>query len=258
MKAQRWIVLPDHQVPYEDKETLRAVEAYIADNRWDGLVNLGDFLDFQELARFNEGRPGAIKGVVGNSFASGRNVLDRQLRALRSRNKLARYVLLEGNHDYRATTWAEKHPEMADLLDVPTGLGLRERRVEWVPSWSKGKLFRLGNAFFTHGLITSKHHASVMAARYGVPIFYGHTHDVSEFSAVLHGDDKTIVGKSLGCLCRYDQAYMKGAPHNWQQAISTFFVNPDGYFNEYTTRIFKHRFVAPDGKIYDGRNRRGR
>lgn len=240
-------------MPYEDKITLRAVEAYMATRRWDGLINLGDFLDFQEISRYNDGRPGAIKGRVGKSFDAGRRVLDRQLSILRAKNRDARYVLLEGNHDYRATTWAEKHPEMADLLDVPNGLGLRERRVEWIPAWSKGKLFRLGNAYFTHGLSTTKYHASVMAARYGVCIYYGHTHDVQEFPLVLHGADKTIVGKSLGCLCRYDQQYLQGAPTNWQQAFAVFNVMPDGFYTEHTVRIFKHRFVSPEGELYDGR-----
>ena len=249
---ERWIVLPDMQVPYHDKLTLRAVEKYMAAHRWDGYINLGDLCDFNELSRFNEGFPGRIAERVDQTFAAVNEILDRHQAIIRKRNPDARYILIEGNHDYRAVTYTEKHPELGDSLNVPKNLHLASRGFEWVPSWSKGKLFKLGNAYFMHGLITSKYHAAVMAARYGVPTYYGHTHDIQEFPMVLHGADKTIVGKSLGCLCRYDQAYMKGTPSNWQQAVSTFFVLPNGFYTEYTSRIFNHRFVGPDGAIYEG------
>lgn len=254
--AERWIVLPDLQVPYHDTVTLKAVEAYMADHRWDGYINLGDFLDFNALSRYVKDSPGAVLPTddVAATFAEGKKILTRHAKILRAKNPRARMVLLEGNHDYRAVSYAEAHPGMKDQLNVPEHLDLKGLRVEWVPSWSKGKLFKLGKAFFTHGLITTKYHAAVMAQRYGVPIYYGHTHDVQEFPIVLHGEDKTVVGKSLGCLCRYDQSYLKGAPTNWQQAFAVFHVMKDGFYTEYTTRIFKHRFVSPEGKIYDGRN----
>lgn len=252
-EVQRWCVLPDLQCPYEDKVTLRAVEAYMAAHRWDGYINLGDLCDFNEISRYNEGYPGRVKERVDQTFRAVNTVLDRHQTIIRARNKDARFVLLEGNHDYRAAAYTEKHPELGKTLNVPLNLRLKERGFEWVPSWSKGKLFKLGNAYFTHGLIISKYHAAVMAARFGVSIYYGHTHDVMEFPIVLRGADKTVVGKSLGCLCNYEQAYMKGAPSNWQQAFAEFFVLPDGFYTEHTTRIFKHRFVGIDGVVYDGR-----
>lgn len=252
MKIARWIVLPDMQVPYEDKRTLAVVEAYMADHKWDGYLNLGDFLDFNEISTHTEGKRGAVVERVSKTFAAGNEILDRHQAIIRKGNPAAQMVVLEGNHDYRATSYTEKHHELGDLLDVPKGLRLAERKIEWVPAWSKGKLFRLGNAYFTHGLITSKYHAAVMAQRYGVCIYYGHTHDVMEFPVVLRGNNKTIVGKSLGCLCRYDQSYLKGAPTNWQQAFAVFHVMPDGFYTEHTVRIFKHRFVSPEGKLYQG------
>ena len=250
---EKWIVLPDMQVPYEDKETLRAVEQYMSDHRWDGCINLGDFLDFAELSKFDEDAPGRKIDRTSDTFERGREILDRQLAILRKRNKNCRYVLLEGNHDYRAVVYMEKHEELEGTLNVPKNLELAKRRIEWIPSWSKGKVFKLGNAFFVHGRYTNKYHAAKMVDVYGVSIYYGHTHDVQEFPKVLQGNDKTIVGKSLGCLCRYDQSYLRGNPTNWQQSFSVFYIFPDGFYTEQTIRIFKHRFVSPDGKVYDGR-----
>jgi predicted phosphodiesterase len=253
LKPERWIVLPDMQVPYHDTKTLRAVESCMAANRFDGYINLGDFLDFNEISSYNDGYPGRIAEQVDQTFKVGNEILDRHQAIIRRRNPKARFVLIEGNHDYRAVTYTEKHPELGGILSVPKQLRLKARKFEWIPSWSKGKLFKLGNAYFTHGLALSKYHAAVMAAKFGVCIYYGHTHDVMEFPMVQLGADKTIVGKSLGCLCRYDQKYLKGAPTNWQQAFAIFYLFPDGYYTEQTIRIFKHRFVGPDGVVYDGR-----
>lgn len=241
------------QVPFEDKTTLAAVEAFMADHRWDGYLNLGDFLDLNELSHFVKGRPGAFETELDKSYQAGNAILDRHQAIIRKRNPKARFVLLEGNHEFRATSYKEEHKELGNMLSVPDNLNLKARGFEWVPSWSKGRLFKLGRARFTHGLITTKYHSAVMAQRFGTCIYYGHTHDVQEFPMVLHGNDTTIVGKSLGCLCRYDQQYIKGAPTNWQQAFAVFHILPDGFYTEHTIRIFKHRFVSPDGKVYDGR-----
>lgn len=247
---QRWVIIPDMQVPYEDKRSLVAVENYIAAHRWDGYLNLGDFLDFNELSSFVEGRPGAVRESVAGTFAAGHTILDRHGRLVRRKNENARLVLLEGNHDYRATAYAEKYPALKEHLSVPKNLRLKERGVEWVPSWSKGKLFKLGNAYFTHGLLTGKYAAARMVDHFGVCIYAGHTHDVSFHSKVRHGDDKTLEGGSLGCLCRYDQQYLKGSPTAWQQAVTTMFVQPNGNYNLYVSRIFNHRFTGPDGILY--------
>ena len=240
------------QVPYEDKRSLAAVEKYMAAHKWDGYLNLGDFLDFNELSSFVEGKPGAVSEDVASTFEAGRVILLRHWKIIKSKNGHARMVLLQGNHDYRAVSYAEKRPALRQHLDVPANLNLRELGIEWVESWAKGKLFRLGNAYFTHGRFINKHHAARMVEHYGVCIYYGHTHDVMSFPKVLHGNDKTLEGGSLGCLCRYDQRYLRGAPTNWQQAVTTMYVRPNGNYNLYVSRIFNHRFIAPDGVEYAG------
>jgi hypothetical protein len=47
---------------------------------------------------------------------------------------------------------------------------------------------------------------------------------------------------------------MRGRPNKWQQAIGEIIVYPDGFFQEWDTKIFKHRFTGLlTGKMYDGR-----
>jgi hypothetical protein len=64
------------------------------------------------------------------------------------------------------------------------------------------------------------------------------------------GKSDIIVGQSIGCLCEYDQAYMKGKPSNWQQGFMVLFLLPNGNYTYYTPRIFDHQFIGPDGVHY--------
>ena len=249
---ERWIILPDMQVPYEDKRSLAAVEKYMAAHTWDGYLNLGDFLDFNELSTYVDGKPGAVTENVADTFAAGNAILDRHCRLIRRGNVQARMVLLQGNHDYRTVAYSEKHPELRKQLDFETNLRLADRDIEYVESWEKGKLFRLGNAHFLHGLYINKYHAARMVETFGVCVYYGHTHDCMTYPKITRGNDKTLEAGSLGCLCRYDQRYLKGAPTNWQQAVSTLYLQPNGNYNLYISRIFNHRFVGPDGVAYEG------
>jgi hypothetical protein len=240
------------QVPYEDKRSLAAVEKYMAAHRWDGYLNLGDFLDFNELSSYVKGRPGAVREDVADTFEAGRVILRRHARIIHTRNVLARMVLFQGNHDYRAVSYAEEHPGLRGQLDVPKNLGLAELGIEWIESWEKGKLFKLGNAYFLHGNYINKYHAAKMVDQYGVCVYYGHTHDVMSFPKMTKGNGLTLEAGSLGCLCRYDQSYMMGKPSNWQQAVTTFYLRPGGNYNLYVSRIFNHKFVGPDGQEYGG------
>jgi hypothetical protein len=255
-KFEKWLILPDLQIPYEDSITLAAVEEYMKDIQassepFDGWLQIGDFLDFNELSRYNDGSEGSVVDELEDSYQAGNGFLDRHQGIM---GKKCRYVLLEGNHDFRAYDQAKKNinKKFRGYLNYEKHLKLKQRKIKWVKSWQNGEMYKIGKAYFRHGLYTNQYHAKKMVERHGVNIFYGHTHDVMEIPVVQMGKDKTLAGKSLGCLCDYNQKYLRGAPTNWQQAFAVFYFEPDGYFNEYTTRIFTHSFRSKEGKYYDG------
>lgn len=247
------LVLPDLHVPFHDARSLAAVLDYAADERWDECVLLGDFLDLNCISAHNTGKPRLVEGQsLGADYDTGRAVLDSILKAVRRKHDGCKVVLLEGNHEQRVDRLLDANPVLAGVVEVQRGLGLRERGVKWVKSWSRGELYRVGNAHFHHGLYTNIHHAKKTVEAFGVPIYYGHTHDIQGYSKVLRGRDLTIEGASLGCLCEYEQQYLRGGPSRWQQAVTVFRVFPDGYFQRETTAIFKHRFVGvTNGKVYN-------
>lgn len=250
MSYEKWLVLPDPHIPYEDKITYTAIGKYMEDEKWDGLIILGDFLDFNEISKYNQDAPRRKTEKVKETFKAGNAFLDKLQKTV---GKKCQIVLIEGNHDFRVEDYMDKHEELDGLLDIADNLRLKERGIKWVKNWSKGELFSKGHAKFAHGQFISTHHAKKMAQTYGACIFYGHTHDIMEHPIEYYGDDKTIVGKSLGCTCDYNQKYLKGNPTKWQQAISVFYFFSDGFFQENTIKIFKHRFVGLNGKVYDGK-----
>ncbi len=248
----RVIVLSDMQIPYQDERTLSVVERYIADYKWDELIWIGDFMDFDYLSSFNEDSPRKVEGKrMANDYRYAGLIMDRQIAAASKKNSDCKFTLLEGNHEYRVEKAIDKAPMLEGWVEVPTGLKLAERGVHWVKSWSKGKEYKIGKAVFIHGQYTNKYHASKMVDAYGTNIFYGHTHDVMCMPKVTKGDHKTRVGQSLGCLCEYNQSYMKGKPSNWQQAFGVFYFRPNGKFNHYIIQVDNSTFTSPEGITYE-------
>lgn len=220
----------------------------MADLSPDEVVYLGDFMDFDLISSHNKDNLRAIAGKrLDAEYVYAGQILDRHRKAAPK----AKFTLLEGNHEFRIERYIDANPVLEGKVEVETGLQLLHRKINWIRCWSRGKHYKIGKARFIHGLYTNQFHAKKHVEAFGENIFYGHTHDVQSYSKELHGADKTIVGQSLGCLCRYDQGYLRGRPTKWQQAIAVFDFFPDGYFQYNVIRIFKHRFFA-DGKTYQG------
>lgn len=246
-KLKRVLVLPDIHIPFEDKRSLAAVEQVMAAHPWDEIVQIGDFLDFNCISSHNDGRPGLTEGqTIASDFAAANRVLARWQRIVPK----AQITLLEGNHEERILRYLEKYPPLKGQIEVPVNLRLKERGIRWVPSWSEGKLYQIGNAYFHHGLYTNDAHAKKMVTHFGVNMFYGHTHDIQTYSYPQYGKDRTLTGQSLGCLC-LPQRYMKGAPDKWQQGFAALTFFGDDYFTPNVVRVFKHRFYF-EGKVYQG------
>jgi hypothetical protein len=249
------VVLPDLHVPKHDAVTLAAVEKYITDERWDYLINLGDFMDWPFLHVRSKEKLREVEGErLMEHYDVGSEILDRHVKASRRKNDNCEFILLEGNHDYRIEVLIDANPTLEGLLEPERVLEFDKLGIKYVRSWSKNELFNIGNAHFHHGLYHNKYHAAKMAAVFDVPIFYGHLHDTQEYSEIKQGADKTIAAQSMGCLCKYEQAYLRGRPTRWQQAFGVFWFFPDGYFQHSVVKIFKNRFVGPtNGELYDGK-----
>lgn len=251
MKIKKAIVIPDMQVPYQDNESLAAVEKYMKSQKFDYYINLGDFLDLDCISSHNKNNLRQVEGKrILKDYEEANKILDRHQKIVRKNNPKAKFYLLEGNHEYRIERYIDANPQLEGMVEVEKGLRLDERGFEYIRCCKTGEHLSIGEANFHHGIYTTKYHTNKMVENFGSNIFYGHTHDIMSFSKVLRGKDQTIVGQSLGCLCQYEQSYIKKNPTNWQQGFGIFYFFPNGFFTYYTPRIFNGRFVAPDGKVF--------
>ena len=250
-KPYKVLCIPDMHCPFQDDLSLNALERYMADSRFDEVIYIGDLLDFAQISKFNKGSPQEESRLVSDDYKIAGKILDRHISIIRKNNRKAKFTLLEGNHEERIERWLAQNPQVKGLVEVEVGLKLGERGIKWVRAWSRGELYKIGKAYFTHGLYTNQYHAQKMVNNYGVNIYYGHTHDHQSFSKVLKGKDKTIEGMSLGCVCEYDQSYMQGRPSSWQQGFGVFYFDKDtGFFNRTFVGIYNHSFISPEGKQY--------
>ena len=252
-KIQRVLVLPDLHIRAkaggEDKRSLAAVESYMADHKWDKVIQLGDFMDFNCVSSHNLNNLRAVEGeTIFDDYQVANDYLDRWMKLTGK----AEWVILEGNHDYRIERYIDAKPEMKGLAEVAKNLKFKDRGVKWVRYWSQGTTYRLGKAMFIHGCYTGELHAKKHVAAYQKNVFYGHNHDIQAHSLTRQGENDTIMGMSLGTLCEYQQSYLRGTPSRWQQCFAEFHFKPSGVFNFYVPMIFNHAFTGPNGKEYKG------
>jgi hypothetical protein len=218
------------------------------DNQFDECVDLGDFMDFEEISRFSQNMLRSLEGKrLLKNYEIANKVLNERLEAL---GKHCKYTLLEGNHDYRMEVLLDKAPQFEGMLEVETNLRLKERGIQWVRSWSRGEMYTVGKLNFMHGDYISKYHAAKMVDVYGVNLVYGHTHDHQVFEKTTHGMNNPLVAMSLGHIADPRKLkYTRNRPNNWCQLIGVAEIRDNGNFNLYPIRIINHQF-SYNGKVY--------
>lgn len=163
---------------------------------------------------------------------------------------------IEGNHERRIENWITtqtlKNPDDAEYLhsmfSVDIVLNLQKRGIRLIEQgkfYDKLKLpstIKLGNCYFTHGISTAKHAASVHVQKFGGNIVYGHTHrcDAYTIKTVKAG---TIGGWSPGCLCKLQPLWQHTNPTDWSHGYGLQMVRSNGDFLHINVPII-------DGKSY--------
>lgn len=248
---QSALLISDVHIPYQDDKALAVLEKFMASRKWDVVVYLGDLLDFDMISGFNAEnlRENETRRMV-NDYHQANELLDRHVKIIRKRNPKAEIVLLEGNHEDRVRRVIDHTPQLEGLLEVPGNLRLKERGVKWVPNWSEGELYQLGNLYISHGLYLNKYHPAKMVDTFGTNVAYGHTHDMMSHVKSVWGKNKIIMAQSLGHLADESKLkYMKQGPSNWIQGFGVVEMRPDGNFNLYPIVMINHTF-SYGGKTY--------
>lgn len=221
---------------------------FLKDFKPDELIIGGDLLDLESVSSHNAGKLRQISASnVKRDFDSGRRLLDDY------QKYAPKITYLEGNHEYRVKRYIDANPQFAGLLEVPEQLELAARKIYWIPCWEfQNRIYCIGKAGFIHGVSHATDHAKIMSSLFDMNIFYGHTHDINCFGRAFAGEKHQRIAQSLGCLCKYDQHYLRGRPTNWQQGFGVFYFRDDGFFNYNVVQIFNSKFFF-EKNLYDGK-----
>lgn len=246
------VFLPDIHVPYEDKRALAVVLRFISDVKPVRLVNLGDLLDLGMVSRFLKDPREKINLQV--QVERGMQILDMERDAA---GKDCYIVFVEGNHETRLQHHLMRNdPELlwlqrdgVDVISVPFLLGLKRRRIRWVPMNEKHFLHGWS---VEHGDISSQHSAYTakrMVEKRRKSVVMGHTHKLGTFFHT--GIDEEVSGVECGCLIDRESA---GASYtlwpNWQLGFAVGEYDPKTKEMQVTPiKITNGQFIY-GGRVY--------
>jgi UDP-2,3-diacylglucosamine pyrophosphatase LpxH len=216
-KIRRYIVVPDIHVPYHDPSFIALITAAIKIIRPNGLVQLGDALDFWQVSSYDKNP--LRKQTMMEDVQIYSKILDEWEQAL-PRN--AEIIQLEGNHEDRLRRYIWKHAkELADgwVRTVPEMLNLRKRRIKC--SWHEIANYqscKIGDCILHHGHYFNEHVAVGNLKRYPKSIITGHTH---RFQMADSGERFSA---SLGHGSNEHQTAHQPTPTGWKQAFGILTV----------------------------------
>lgn len=253
--AKRIVILPDTQMPYDDRKALKAVIKFIGDYKPDQLIHIGDVADFPQPSRWNKDTAGEFEGSV---FEDCEQIKRRLLDPIRKVYD-GPFGIHEGNHDERPRTYLAKYaPALAEsgAFNIETLLDFNSFGVQLLPEFYKVA----PDWMTTHG-----HRGQISLARVSgmtalnagkkflSSVIMGHTHRqgiASHTFGVAGGISKQITGMEVGHLMNQRVAhYLKGGTGNWQMGFALLTVDGQHVKPEIVP-IHKGRFTV-DGHTWE-------
>lgn len=229
--AKRIVILPDTQMPYDDRRALKAVIKFIADYQPDQLIHIGDVADFPQPSRWNKDSAGEFEGSV---FEDCEQIKRRLLEPIRKVYD-GPFGIHEGNHDERPRTYLAKYaPALSEsgAFNIETLLDFNNFGVQLLPEFYKVA----PDWMTTHGhrgQISLSRISGMTALNAGKKflssVIMGHTHRqgiASHTFGVAGGITKQVTGMEVGHLMNQRVAhYLKGGTGNWQTGFGLLTVD---------------------------------
>ncbi len=253
--SKRIFLLPDTQMPYDDRKALKAVVRAIGDLQPDELIHIGDLMDFPQPSRWNKDTRGEFEGSIYEDCEQAKLRLLGPIREVYD----GPFGVHEGNHDLRPREYLDKNSpalsgsaafNIENLLDFDGfGVELLPEFNEVAPGWIS-----------THGhrgqisLSRIAGNTAMGAARkFGKSVVMGHTHRmgiISETRGYAGKETSKLTGMEVGHLMNQKMAqYLKGGTGNWQQGFGLLTIDGQHVKAE-TVPINRGRFSV-DGHTWE-------
>lgn len=254
--TKRIVVIPDTQMPYDDRKALKAVIRYVGDTQPDEVIHIGDLMDYPTPARWSKGS--------AEEFAQ-QMVEDNEQAKRRFLGPLREVYdgpvgVHEGNHDLRPREYLTKYApalaQFADQFHIENLLDFDGFGITLLPEFNKvapGWITTHGHRGQISLSRFAGHTALNAAIKFGSSVVMGHTHrmGVSHKTEGYGGEVKKILtGVEVGHLMNQKLAtYLKGATGNWQMGFGLLTIDGQ-YVNAQTIPIHRGKFTV-DGQTWE-------
>ena len=243
------IAIPDIQAPKHDERAVSVALKIVKGEKPDILIHIGDLVDLLPASKYRKNKWRENLRTVSGDLASANGILDRFDKTTPRKTET---IYIEGNHEERLESFfVNKVPELGpDFkgITIREQLKLDERGYKYIIREKQPLYF--GKVGFSHGLYCNPYHASKTSTRFRRNIVYGHTHDLQIHSGFHLYDEAPNTAMSIGCLCDFQQDYMKSGPINWVHGVGLFYLDDEsGRFWPYFATIINGEAVI-NGKRY--------
>lgn len=240
-----WVIVPDLQVPFQDKPAVAALSKFIKAYKPDGVACVGDEIDFQGISKWSKGTELEWESDIGKDRDETVEVLKR----------LQVTDIVRSNHRDRLYNKIRMSaPGLRHLPELQIGrfmkyaeLGIKDHGevMNIAPEWILVHGDQ-GNIQPTAGAT-----ALGLAKRSGQSVICGHTHraGLTHYTTGIGGKTRTIWGMEVGHMMNLKEAkYIKAGLFTWTKSFALLHVDGNTVVPQLVP-IVNDSFVV-DGKIY--------
>jgi predicted phosphodiesterase len=242
------LVMSDCHIRKQNTPAVKCVLGLMDDVVFDGVYNLGDYLDYGCLSHFNKKKRLTMEGErLKNDITEGNRLLDEiDKRLPKGADKRFWY----GNHEDWVKQYLEEHTELEGMLSPKMTLKLEERG--YTVYNKVNHIEKIGRLYFTHGSKSNKGFLRSMITTNMRNVIFGHNHTQRSLLIPTAAREIAMSGYAVACLCDLDPDYAKNRPsaHSHGFAVVNFYGD-NGFFSVELYRIINGIFIYGD-KIYDG------
>lgn len=243
----KYMVIADVHAPKHNEEVVKAILDLMDDEPFDGIINIGDFVDMEPISHWTKNKKKTLEGrrlledyVVANTLL---DEFDKRL------PKNASKHFFWGNHEDWYNQFIEELPALEGFADPTNELKLKERGYNVYPY---NHIEQFGRLSITHGIYATTDSTKKHIDELKTNVMFGHTHTQAEKYASSEARTLAMGGYNLGCLCDLAPDYMRGRPHKWTHGFAILYVEKKtGYFFVDLKRIVDGRFIH-NNKLYNG------
>lgn len=217
-----YLVIPDLHYPFHCPQYIsivtKALRLLSKDDRFRGLIQLGDFVDWWQISSYDK------------DPSRKETALDDLQGYIKQMNEWSRIMpegsifhQLEGNHEFRLKRYVWRNAaQIADMvrpLDEMLGFPERNKVSKILYKWheySRWDSCKIGDTAFHHGFYFSQHVAAKCLQVYPCSIVFGHTHRIQ------HVEFNNKFATSLGHGSDAKKTAHTPTPNNWCKAFGVF------------------------------------